>query len=264
MNIHIHSDRADLHVAASLYLAAMQTAGIALTPPDGADIIINIDSIHNTGLLRGKKTIYWELDDNLHQGKNTELYDVDLLYIVSKANLPLYPPKTHWLPVAMEPTIHYDWGFPKPWDVVFVGKNSGNSCYEYRKKVLDFLNGNVGLLETTCQPQDYPKVLSQGKLLLNVNPQEYGRPPLIITRFFESMGIGCCLQDYHESLDDFAVRNRHYIGFDSPQEAFENVLYYKDHEDERNTIVKNARLHVLSYHTWKHRLLQILHDVETL
>ena len=87
MNISIHSDRKDLHLAASLYVAATQVDGLHITSPKEADLVINVDSIHNSGLIRGKKTAYYESDDNLHQGRNTQYYDVDLLYIVTKAKL---------------------------------------------------------------------------------------------------------------------------------------------------------------------------------
>src|SRR3990167_7482520 len=186
MNIHIHSDRRDLHVAASLYVAASQIDGLHITSPKEADLVINVDSVHNTGIVRGKKTAYYELDDNLHQGRNKILYDVDLLYIVSKTNLPLYPKYAKWLPVAMEPTIHYHWPFQENHDFVFIGQYN-NPSYDFRKQIVGALAQKFDGILTPCQAQDYPKFLSQAKIRLNVNPRFEGKPPLIITRFYESM-----------------------------------------------------------------------------
>lgn len=263
MNISIHSDRKDMHVAASLYVAATQIEGLHIVPPDEADLVINVDSIHNTGLVRGKKTAYYELDDNLHQGRNTQYYDVDLLYIVSKANLHLYPHGTRWLPAAMEPTIHYHWSFVESHDFVFIGQYN-NPSYEFRKQIVEALSKKFDGILTHCQPQDYPKFLSQAKVRLNVNPRTGDEPPLIITRFYESMGIGFTMNDYHATLDDIATEGKHYVGFSTPEDAIEKMQFYLDNEEKRNEIGIEGKRFVLREHTWKHRLMTILDDYESL
>ena len=263
MNISIHSDRIDTHVAASLYVAAMQIPGLHLVHPDEADLVINVDSVHSSGLIRGKKTAYYELDDNLHQGKNKTLYDVDLLYVVTKANLPLYPTGTKWLPVAMEPTIHYHWPFGEDHDFVFIGQYN-NPSYNFRRRVVEELSKKFDGILTHCQIQDYPKFLSQAKIRLNVNPRMGDNPPLIITRFYESMGIGFTMNDYHTTLDDIATEGKHYVGFSTPEDAIEKMKFYLNNEEKRNKIGKEGRSFMLREHTWKHRLLAILEDYEKL
>ena len=261
MNIHIHSDRPDMHVAASLYVASRQIPGLHLTPADEADLVVNVDSIHNSGMIRGKKTAYYELDDNLHQGRNAQYYDVDLLYIVSKENLSLYPPNTKWLPVAMEPTIHYHWPFQESHDFVFIGQYN-NPSYEFRKVVIEELSRKFNGILSPCQPQDYPKFLSQAKIRLNVNPCFEGKPPLIITRFYESMGVGFTMNDYHLSLDDLAKEGEHYVGFSTVDDAIEKMDFYLRNEESRKRIGDAGKNLVLSKHTWAHRLRQILEDYE--
>jgi len=266
MNISIHSDRKDMHVAASLYVAATQIEGVHLTTPKEADLVINVDSIHNSGLVRGKKTVYYELDDNMHQGKNTQYYDVDLLYIVTKANLPLYPEGTKWLPAAMEPTIHYHWPFPETKDFVFIGQykkpSPYESPYEFRQKVVEALSQRFSGILNSCQPQDYPKFLSLAKIRLNVNPRFINKPPLIITRFYESMGIGFTMNDYHRSMDDIATEGKHYVGFADEKDAVEKMKFYLENDGQRQQIGNAGKWLVLNEHTWKHRLLTILEDYE--
>lgn len=264
MNISFHSDRLDMHIAASLYVAATQIVGIHIVPPDEADLVINVDSIHNSGLVRGKKTAYYESDDNLHQGRNLKYYNVDLLYIISKANLPLYPSGTRWLPAAMEPTIHYHWPFEETYDMVFIGQTEHNACYTYRKQVVETLKPQFNMFTDHCQPQDYPKRLSQAKIRLNVMPRVGENPPLIITRFYESMGIGFTMNDYHPTLDDLATEGKHYVGFNSPEEAIEKARFYLSNEAKREEIGEVGKGLVLNEHTWKHRLLSILEDYERL
>ncbi len=262
MNINFHSDRIDMHIAASLYVAATQIPGVHIVPAEEADLVINVDSIHNSGLVRGKKTAYYESDDNLHQGRNLQYYNVDLLYIISKANLPLYPVGTRWLPVAMEPTIHYHWSFGETHDIVFIGQMDNNECYTYRKRVVETLKPKFDMLTGTCQPQDYPKFLSQAKIRLNIMPRIGDNPPLIITRFYESMGIGFTMNDYHPTIDDLATEGVHYVGFNTPEEAVEKAKYYLSHDNKREEIGQAGKILVLNEHTWKHRLISILEDYE--
>lgn len=259
MKVYIHSDRPDMHVAASLYIAARNL--VDLVPKEHADVVINVDSIHNTGLARGKKTVYWELDDNLHQGKNEQFYDVDRLYIVSRENKHLYPPQTRVLPVAAEPTIHYDWGFPKEYDIVFIAELDNNPSYDYRRDVWSKVRPFFNVREGKCEPQNYPKELSKGKMLFNVNPVLGMNPPLIITRFFESMAIGCLLQDWHPTLDEFAKKGLHYEGFMGSDNAIDKAKYLLERPILRQEIARQARQLILDKHTWTHRLKKILEDL---
>jgi hypothetical protein len=263
MNIHFNSDRLDMHIAASMYIAATKIPGVHITPIEEADLVINIDSIHSVGLKRGKKTAYFESDDYLHKGKNTQYYDVDLLYIISRANLPLYPPGTRWLPVAMEPTIHYHWPFPETRDFVFIGQYN-NEAYNFRKTVVEELSKNFDGIVGACQPQDYPKFLSQARIRLNINPRLNNEPPLIVTRFYESMGMGFTMNDYDSTMDEIATEGTHYVGFSSVEEAKEKMRYFLSNESERLQIGNAGKILVLTKHTWEHRLRKILEDYEKL
>lgn len=259
--LNINADIPTLHVAGNLIWAAMQMDDVALVSAGEADLVLNVDSIHNVGLVRGRKTAYYEIDDYLHLARNKEYYDVDLLYIISKNLLPIYP-NARWLPPAMEPLFHHKWDvFPESYDIAFIGSLGGNEAYNYRKQVVDNLNEKFKMLVTTCQPQDYAKKLSQGKLLFNVLPVT-DREPYINVRFVESMGIGCLLQNYHPVLNDLAIEGKHYIGFTSIEEAEEKARFYLTHDDARIKMANLARQHVLENHTWFHRLRQIISDAK--
>ena len=72
----INSDRLDLHSPGYLITAALHTTDVELIPQprwSEADLLLNIDSIHNKGLFKdGKKNAYWEIDDTTHQAKNIQ------------------------------------------------------------------------------------------------------------------------------------------------------------------------------------------------
>lgn len=256
-----------MHVAASLMIAALNM-GITILPKslsNEADVAINVDSIHTVGLVKGKKTAYYEIDDYLHRGRNEKFYDVDRIYIPSKQYLPLYPSHTFWLPQAYEPSIHYYWSDfvpPRYYDLVFIGSDRGNDAYNYRRQVLDALEKKFKMLRGMCQPQDYPKKLSQGKLLLNVMPKMENEAPLINARVFESMAIGCLFNDYHESLDELFKKDIHYIGFSSVEDAEEKATFYLRNPLMREKIMNQGLELLQQNHTWEHRLAQILKDCE--
>jgi len=259
--LNINSDIPTMHVAGSLMWAAMQMDDVALVSPKDADLVLNVDSIHNCGLVRGRKTAYWEIDDYLHLGRNKDYYKVDYLYVTSKNVLPFYPTYAQWLPQAMEPLFHKKWDiFPETYDLVFIGATSGNDAYNFRKEVLERLDNEFNMLWTTCQPQDYAKKLSQGKVLVNVMPVT-DNEPFINVRFLESMGIGCLLNNYHSALDDLAVEGRDYLGFKDIDEAINKIKYILSHEEARQRMINSARENVVKNHTWVHRLEEIIKGV---
>jgi hypothetical protein len=261
IKIAIHSDRLDLHSPAHLITAALHTENVELIPRprwQEADFILNIDSIHNTGLFRGKKTIYWEIDDTVHLATNGQYYDVDKIFIVSDHLVNIYPKGTVAIPMAAEPTVHYKWSLPETINVSFIGGIDDIPSYKYRREVLDELKPTI----IGAKPQDYPKFMSQSKINLNVMPQIEGGKPLLNCRFFEAMASGCLLNDYHPLLDKYATEGVHYVGFRSISEAKEKIDYYLNNEQARLRIINNARQHILDNHTWEHRLQQIIKEVE--
>lgn len=264
MNIHLNSDYLHLHTAAFLYMGAMQIPGLHITSLEDADAVINIDSIQKVGLKRGKVTVYYEHDDILHRGKNKQWYDVDLLYITSPHALHHYPPGTKNLLAAMEPSLHFHWDeLPDIYELGFIGQERDIPEYSYRRQVIPLLAGNFNMLRGQCQPQDYYKYLSQALMSVNVMPCLEGLP-LINMRFYESIGVGCLLNDYHPALDEVAIEGFHYVGFESPEEAIAKARFYVSREDLRLQIAKQGREHMLAHHTWRHRMVQICQDVEKL
>ena len=60
---------------------------------------------------------------------------------------------------------------------------------------------------------------------------------------------------------DVAVQQGQYAMEVSEQEFEAKVYYYLSHEEERMTMVRNAREFVLSHHMWKHRAAEFVASV---
>jgi len=85
------------------------------------------------------------------------------------------------------------------------------------------------------------------------------------TRFYEVLFSGRCMLVCNRDLAAYAplgfVEGKHMAMFGSPQEFEAKVYYYLSHEEERMTMVRNAREFVLSHHMWKHRAAEFVASV---
>lgn len=251
MKINVNSDRLDKHVAYWV-IDALKKKGLYTENPN-AEIIWNIDSIHNSSLKRGTKlTIYWELDDFMNPGHNPQLYGVDLLYINSPDYLNYYPKGTKILRVAANPDFHKEHQGEKICDYIFVGSIELLPVYLDRISVLDkMLRSGANMFVTFGTQQNYPELMSKGKVILNILPKLNGRV-CINQRFYEAMSTGCLMVDYNPMMDDIAVRDIHYTTIDK----FGTIT-----EEEINRIKKASRELILEKHTWDHRVEQVVKDI---
>lgn len=229
---------------------------------ENADIVWNIDSIHNKGLKKGKKlTIYWELDDYMIAGRNNVFYDdPDLLYIVHPEYKKYYPEKAKILRMAAEPSFHYERDVPKDFDYCFVSSLEPLPVYENRIYALDRLAKRAFEIGQTIlvgygSREDYPKLLSRGKVILDILP--YLSHPAdrvcIHGRLYESMAVGCLMVDTNPALEAIFEKDKHYLDI----ERFGEVT---DEEIER--VKKASREEILAKHTWQHRVDQVLADIQ--
>src|SRR3990167_165787 len=132
MKIHVNADRPNKHIPYWV-IQTLKKKGIYTDDPN-ADIIWNVDSIHNIGLVKGKVlTIYWEVDDFMALGRNDKWYsETDLLYIVHEQYKRHYPEKVKVLGGAADPDFHKDTNRKKEWDYVFVGSIEFLPVYYHR------------------------------------------------------------------------------------------------------------------------------------
>lgn len=228
--------------------------GAELVPVEDADVVLNVDSIHNTGFKKGKKlTLYWEVDDYLMLGKNTQYYEqADITYIVSHRYLPFYPAGTKVCQMGADPDFHKEDKTVEKFDYIFIGSLELLPCYEQRHVVLDkLMRAGHQIFHTYGTQKDYPKNMSRGKVILNVLPY-YNGYACPNTKVFEAMAIGCLMINYDPVLDDMGEINKHYL----PLSEFGKV------SDEQIEAVKKAsREHVINNHTWEHRALQMIKDI---
>ncbi len=251
MKIHVNCDK-PTH-AALWIIKTLKKKGLYTENPN-AEIIWNIDSIHNIGLKRGTKlTVYWEIDDFMNPGSNPQNYGVDLLYISHEENLISYPKGTKVLMCAADPDFHKEQPTEKICDYIFVGSIEPLPVYSNRLYVLDkFLRSGASMFITYGSLDNYPRLMSQGKVILNILPHVNGRTG-INQRVFEAMSTGCLMVDDYHSL--IGVKDVHYTTLDR---------FGKITDDEIESIKKASRELIVSKHTWGHRVDQVVKDIKKL
>lgn len=253
--IYVNTDRPNIHNQLNV-INFLKKMGLYSDNPE-ADIVWNIDSIYNVGLKRGKKlTIYWEVDDYMNPGSNYNRgwYDVDLLYIVHEEYKGYYPDKAKILRVAADPDFHREHPIQKFCDYIFVGSIEFLEVYFNRIVILDhLLRTGADMFITYGTHEKYPYLMSLGRVILDVIPKSKSGNACLHGRIYEAMATGCLMIDYHPMLDRIATKDVHYVTY----EKFGKIT-----PEEIDRIKKASREHILKNHTFKHRIDQVLKDID--
>ena len=78
-------------------------------------------------------------------------------------------------------------------------------------------------------------------------------------RVFEALSIGrLLLTDKVDGQDELLEDGKHYISYDSWQMLYKQIVYYLQHDKERNDIAKAGRDYVHALHTYQNRFEEIL------
>jgi hypothetical protein len=254
MKISVNSDRTNCHVAWHV-ITELKKRGLY---GENNEIVLNIDSIHRIGFRKGTKlTLYWEVDDFMILGGNTDWYaQSDLLYVVHPEYKYYYPEKAQILRMACNPDIHKEIPIKKDFDYVFVGSIEPLQVYKDRVILLDkLMRTGASMMITYGKQEEYAKLMSRGKIILNILPKTAKGDVGINARVYESMAAGCTMVNSHPFLERIFKKNIHYLAL----ERFNNIT---DEEIERVKLA--GREEVLSKHTWVHRVDKILEDIKKL
>lgn len=227
---------------------------------NNADVVWNIDSIHDVGIKKGKRlTIYWELDDFMIHGKNPQFYsEADILYVNMPEYIYHYPERTKILRVACDPDIHREAEVLKDFDYSFIGSIEPLPVYMNRIAILDkLLKKSVHLKQKILIShgggQEYVNLMSRGKIILDIMPIEPQSGNVCLhMRLYESMAVGCLMVLYHPFLDKLFQKDVHYVTLDK-------FGLMSDEEIEKVKVA--SRKLMIEKHTWSHRVEQVLQDI---
>lgn len=156
----------------------------------------------------------------------------------------------------------------KKYDVTFVGSltkgSSEEGGYGDRIELLQFLiekgikvsifgYTNDEVLKKYCNDAifgiDMLRVFAQSKIVINQHILRDKSNSGNI-RMFEATGVGSLLlTDYKEDLNDKFLIDKEVVTYDSYNEACEKILYYLEHDEQRELIAKRGQIRTLKdYH----------------
>lgn len=153
---------------------------------------------------------------------------------------------------ACDPEIHKPVDIKKTFDVGFIGSGSSENCD--RDEYLQAINVNFNaLIRDDVLSKDLSKEYSKCKVIFN-----HIRYEEINIRFFEGLALGAMVVSYTPCLHYFAQEEKHYLSFRSVEEAISQINFLLEHDKIREKMAKDARKHVIKYHTYKNRAEEML------
>ncbi|MBI3088496.1 MAG: glycosyltransferase family 1 protein [Candidatus Omnitrophica bacterium] len=163
-----------------------------------------------------------------------------------------------WVPVACDPALHGMHPLPKRWDLAFIGTEGGVPRKFYlqalRERHPDSFIGHAPHTELGA-------LYSQARIGFNYSIRDD-----LNMRMFEILASGTLLVTNrlsHDDLGRLGLRDReHLVLYRSPQELYALLDYYLHQDREREAIARQGMAAALGAHTYRHRLVQMLRDVE--
>lgn len=108
---------------------------------------------------------------------------------------------------------------------------------------------------------EMPKVFRESKINLNFTiPNIKSGIPL---RVWDVLGSGgFLLTNYQAEMSYYFIEGEDLVCFDGVEDLREKVAYYLEHEEERKRIAENGYKKVKEYHTYVHRVSEMLRIIE--
>ena len=153
-------------------------------------------------------------------------------------------------------TGHYERKVEKSVDVGFIGKNhfthENHDWYKNRMSLLKEIDKNFNLKVLTDDWAHSWEFFSKCKIVISDScdrAQEI--QGYTSNRFFNIMGCGSfCLVRRFPGLEFWGEDGKHFVSFDSNQDALKKIEYYLNHDKERKEIANAGYRWFHLYHNW--------------
>jgi len=186
--------------------------------------------------------------------------------------------EAHWLPVAADPSVYYPMDLSEKEEVCFVG-----SWYPRREELVREISdfplviygpgwdragplGGGSVHTGGRKPDETRLIYSTSAINLSIHlmePWDSVKFTQVSPRVFEVLACGAfLLSDRTSDLKELFTEGEHYVGFDSKEELREHIAFYLANNSERERIQSKGRDHVLSHHTYNHRIDSLMEIIE--
>ena len=175
--------------------------------------------------------------------------------------LPLFRdinPYSHWLPVACAPDVHHPVQCVEQYEVGFVGRSrlklKGQVPRAHMLKHLSQLF-SMNDFNRSYGPEEMSLVYGQSKMVFN-----YPVNNDLNMRFFEALACQKLLvtKRIANGQDTLFREGEHFVAYDGLDDLVEVIRFYLEHDDERERIARQGYELVLSKHTYRIRVEEML------
>lgn len=181
--------------------------------------------------------------------------------------------KGHYLPAGVYDQECYYKDYTKKHDVIFVGSKQYHAEWEYRPKLIGWLettyknrfahygSGGIKHVRGSSLNKLYSstKVVVGDSLCINFDYPHYWSD-----RVYETLGRGGFLiHPYIKGMEEEFTDKEHLVFYEygNFEQLKELIDYYLEHAEEREKIRKAGHEHVKNNYTYKHRWEQILNEL---
>lgn len=106
------------------------------------------------------------------------------------------------------------------------------------------------------------RILSASRITLN-NHEEVQQSYANNMRLFEATGVGTLLlTDWKENLHEMFEPEKEVATYKNPEECFERIQYYLEHEEKRSAIAHAGQQRTLRDHTYQNRLNELFEIIK--
>lgn len=239
-----------LQVPTLLEKAFSQIEGVEISG-DNPDLVIN--SMPWNGILKGKKTVYWELDI-AEYNRAGDYAQFDRVYMPSNMRKEVWTDNCRFLPMAVDFDYYHPIDTKPEYDVIFMGRMDRL----YRQEWINKLSEKYSVLNTGAE-RGLPttEILSKARCSFQVS--HYGN---LEQRNFEYSAV---VPMVLERVPDIGVftENEHYRGYDTGDyDEFEKQINWCINHPKESLEMRDRMVeHLKKNHTYVNRAKQILEDV---
>ncbi|MBN1832757.1 MAG: glycosyltransferase [Deltaproteobacteria bacterium] len=168
--------------------------------------------------------------------------------------------RVSWLPLACDPEIHGKHQVEKRHDISFVGNlYSGVPLYQKRNYLLNILQKKYDVKIEQKYFNEMAESFSKAKFVFNISAKDD-----LNMRVFEALASGTLLftdQAKGSGLTELFRNREDLIIYKNENDLLELVDYYLSHPEEAEDISSNGLKKVKEYHTYSHRIDNIIKTI---
>jgi len=161
-----------------------------------------------------------------------------------------------WLPLAFEPSLHPLIPRQRIYDIAYVGSDNAQ-IHPMRHRILAQLRLHFPKMWSgKASPKEMGEIYAQSRLVFNKSVNND-----VNMRFFEAMGAGAVLLTdpiYENGLEELFIEDQHYLRYEDENQIVDLVSVALSNPQKLAIIGRQARLEILSKHTYLHRVVQLM------